>query len=102
MPSSQEAKSTESQPSCSTKNKAEEVLKSSDGLFKEIKTSLLGLNDQQILTQFEAFMNQGQVFSPFNTSYFYWHPKHNRSRNLHNNYLSYSLINPFSDQFWNS
>jgi len=49
MPSSQEAKSTESQPSCSTKNKAEEVLKSLDGLFKEIKTSLLGLNDQQIL-----------------------------------------------------
>jgi hypothetical protein len=62
MPSSQEAKSTESQPSCSTKNKVEEVVKSSEGLFKEIKTSLLGLNDQQILTQFEAFMNQGQFF----------------------------------------
>jgi len=50
IPSSQEDKSTESQPSCSTKNKAAEVLKSSDGLFKEIKTSLLGMNDQQILT----------------------------------------------------
>jgi hypothetical protein len=40
----------------------EEVVNCSEGLFKEIKTSLLGLNDQQILTQFEAFMNQGQVF----------------------------------------
>jgi len=44
----------------------EEVVKSSEGLFKEIKTSLLGLNDQQILTQFEAFMNQGQAF-PYST-----------------------------------
>jgi hypothetical protein len=61
MPSSQEAKPTESEPSCSTKNKVEEVSKSSEGLFKEIKSSLLGLNDQQILAQFEAFMNQGQV-----------------------------------------
>jgi hypothetical protein len=42
IPSSQEAKSTESQPSCSTENKTEEVLKSSDALFKEIKTSMLG------------------------------------------------------------
>jgi hypothetical protein len=39
-------------------------LKSSDGLFKEIKTSLLGLNDQQILAHFEAFMKHGQVFPP--------------------------------------
>jgi hypothetical protein len=37
-------------------------MKSSKGLFKEIKKSLLGMNDQQILTQFEAFMNQGQAF----------------------------------------
>ena len=39
-------------------------MKSSDGLFKEIKTSLLGLNDQRILDQFEAFMKQGHAFSP--------------------------------------
>ena len=38
-------------------------MKSSDGLFKEIKASFLGLNNQQILAQFESFMNQGQVFS---------------------------------------
>jgi hypothetical protein len=57
MPSSQEAKSIEYQPIFSTKYKDEDVLKSSDGLFKEIKTSLLGLNDKKILSQFEAFMN---------------------------------------------
>jgi len=62
IPSSQEAKSIESQPSFCTKNKTEEVSKSSNGLFKEIKTSLLGINDQQILSQFETFMNQGQFF----------------------------------------
>jgi hypothetical protein len=62
MSSSQEAKPTRSEPSCSTKNKYEEVSKSSEGLFKEIETSLSGLNDQQILAQFEDFMNHGQIF----------------------------------------
>jgi hypothetical protein len=58
MPSSRDTKSIESQPSFPTKNKYEEVVKSSEGLFKDIKTSMLGLNDNQIFTQFEAFMNQ--------------------------------------------
>jgi len=49
MPSSQEAKSRGSEPSFSTKHKVEEVSKSSEGLFKEIKTSLSGLNNQQVL-----------------------------------------------------
>jgi hypothetical protein len=37
---------------------------SSNGLFKEIKTSMLGLHDQHILAHFEYFMKQGQGFSP--------------------------------------
>jgi hypothetical protein len=61
MPSSKESKPTGSEPSCSTKNKVEEVPKSPERLFQEIKTSLSILNNQQALAQFEAFMNQGQV-----------------------------------------
>jgi hypothetical protein len=61
MPSSQEDKQTKSMPSFSTKQKAEEVPKSPKTLFQEIKKSLSGLNDQQVLAWFESFMNQEQV-----------------------------------------
>jgi hypothetical protein len=64
IPSSQEAKSIESQPSFSTENKIGEVLKSSNGLFKEIKKSLLRLHDQHILSHFESVMRKGQIFTP--------------------------------------
>jgi hypothetical protein len=37
-------------------------VKSSVELFNKIKTSLLGISDPQILTEFEAVMNQGQAF----------------------------------------
>jgi hypothetical protein len=63
IPSSQEAKSTKYQPSYSTVNKAEEVSKSSNGLFKDIKKSLLSLHDQHILSHFEACMKKGHIFS---------------------------------------
>jgi hypothetical protein len=61
MPSSHEAKPTGSESSCYTKNKYEGVPKNIEKLFQEIKTSLSGLNDPQVLSWFEAFMNQGQV-----------------------------------------
>jgi hypothetical protein len=37
-------------------------------LFHEIKTSLSGLNDPQVLAWFEAFMNLGQ-FVPHSTPF---------------------------------
>jgi len=57
MPSSRKGKPIGSKTSFSTKNKVEEVPKSPERLFQEIKTSLLGLNDQQVLARFEDFMN---------------------------------------------
>jgi hypothetical protein len=44
-----------------TKNKAEEVPKGLEVLFHEIRASLSGLNDRQMLSWFKAFMNLGQV-----------------------------------------
>jgi hypothetical protein len=61
MPPSQEARPTGSEPSCSTKHKVEEVPKIPEVLFHEIRASLSGLNDPQVLARFEAFMNPGQV-----------------------------------------
>jgi hypothetical protein len=60
-PPSQEAKPTGSEPSSSTKHKVEEVLKSPEVLFHEIRASLLGMNDPQVLSRFEAFMNLRQI-----------------------------------------
>jgi hypothetical protein len=63
MPPSQEAKSIGSEPSSSTKHKAEKVPKNPEVLFQEIRTSLSGLNDPHVITWFEAFMNLGQIVS---------------------------------------
>jgi hypothetical protein len=43
------------------KHKVEKVPKGPKVLFHEIRGSLLGLNDPQVLAQFEAFMNPGQI-----------------------------------------
>jgi hypothetical protein len=59
--SSQEAGPTGSEPSCYAKNKFEEVPKTPDVIFHEIRESLSGLNDPQVLARFEAFMNLVQV-----------------------------------------
>jgi hypothetical protein len=61
MPPSQEARLTGPEPSSSTKHKAEEVPKDPEVLFHEIRASLVGLKDPQVMAQFEAFMNPGQV-----------------------------------------
>jgi hypothetical protein len=61
MPPSQEARPTISEPSSSTKHKAEEVPKGPKVLFHEIRASLAGLKDPQVMAWFEAFMNLGQV-----------------------------------------
>jgi hypothetical protein len=62
-PPSQEAKSTESVPSSSTKSKSERVSKSPEVLFQEIRTSLSRLNDPQMIAWFKAFMNLGKIVS---------------------------------------
>jgi hypothetical protein len=62
-PPSQEARSTGSKPSSSTKHKAEKVPKIPEVLFQEFRTSLSGLNDPQVLAWFEAFINPRQVVS---------------------------------------
>jgi len=49
MASSQEAKPIGSEPSCSTKHKVEEVPKSPEKLFQEIKESLSSLINPQSL-----------------------------------------------------
>jgi hypothetical protein len=57
---SQEVRPTGFEPSCSAKHKVEEVPKIPDVLFHEIRASLSGLNDPQVLARFEAFMNSRQ------------------------------------------
>jgi hypothetical protein len=64
IPSSHETRSTEPQPSSSTEDKTEEVLNNTDALFKHIKASMPGLNDQQLLASLEAFMKHGHAFPP--------------------------------------
>jgi hypothetical protein len=63
MPPSQEAKSTGSESGSSTKPKAKKVPKIPEVLFQEIRTSLSGLNDPQVIAWFEAFMNPVQIVS---------------------------------------
>ena len=60
-PPSQEARRTGFEPSCSAKNKVEEVPKAPEVLFHEIRASLVGLKDPQMLARLKSFMNLRQV-----------------------------------------
>ena len=64
IPYSHETRSTEPHPSSSIKEKTEEVLNNTYALFKQIKASILGLNDHHLLASLEAFMKHGHVFPP--------------------------------------
>jgi hypothetical protein len=61
MPPSQEIRPIRYYPSLSTKHKFEEVPKIPEVLFHEIRASLSGLNDPQVLARFESFMNPRHV-----------------------------------------
>jgi hypothetical protein len=64
IPSSHETRSTEPQRSSSTEDKTEQVLNNRDALFKHIKASMPGLNDQELLASLEAFMKDDHASPP--------------------------------------
>jgi hypothetical protein len=98
MPPSQEARPTGSEPSSSTKHKVEEVPKIPEVLFHEIRTSLSGLNDPQVLARFEAFMNLGQVVPHSTPTTPAGTPNTTGQEHSTEIMFSYYIINPFTDQ----
>jgi hypothetical protein len=64
IPSSHETRSTEPQRSSSTDDKTEQVLNNRDALFKHIKASMPGLNDQELLASLKVFMKDDHGSPP--------------------------------------